>query len=359
MDDETRFLFGLSHLPSFGQARLRTLLALFGSCERVWHATRRDLTDKQVPLKLTDAFLRERSLVDLASCLDRCKRQEIRFLASHAQEFPPLLREIPDAPLGLFVRGTITPTPLTMAVVGTRRPSLYGVQITKELVGALARMGVCIVSGLALGIDAVAHKAALAAGGTTIAVLAAGLDRIYPRFHTGLAEQIVEGGGALLSELPPGTPALRHHFPIRNRLIAGMSHGTVVTEAPEKSGALLTAMLGLEYNRDIFAVPGPITSPLSYGTNSLIRQGAQLVRTAADIAASDTLQPTPVQTALIGELTTTEQTALNALSTQPRSVDQLQEICTLETSVINATLTLLCMKGYAEQIDPLHFVRRR
>lgn len=359
MDEETLFLFGLCHLPSFGQARLRTLLSLFGSSNNVWHATRQDLLQRRVPEKLIDALLHERNRIDLAACCARCKTEDIRFIPADAGEFPPLLREIPDAPLGLFIRGSITPAPMTLAVVGTRRPSLYGVQVTKELSGALAQTGVSIVSGLALGIDAVGHKAALEHDGTTIAVLAAGLDRIYPRFHSGLAEQIVAAGGALLSEFPPGTPALRHHFPIRNRIIAGMSHGTVVTEAPEKSGALLTAMLALEYNREIFAVPGPITSPLSYGTHSLIRQGAQLVRTAADIVTNDLFHTVPARTPSHAGLTATEQTVLGALHAEPQSVDQLQEFCTLETSVINATLTLLHMKGYVEQIDPLHFVRRR
>ena len=161
-----------------------------------------------------------------------------------------------------------------VAVVGTRRPTPYGTEVTFEIAYKLARAGAIIISGLAFGIDATAHRAALEAGGTTIAVLAGGLDDIYPRSHRKLAQQIVDSGGAIISEYPPGTPAHKHHFLARNRLISGLSQSVIITEAAERSGALSTINHALDQNKDIYAVPGPITSALSAGPNNLIQQGA-------------------------------------------------------------------------------------
>lgn len=192
--------------------------------------------------------------------------------------YPALLREIADPPQVLYIRGNVEALahPLLLAVVGTRKVTRYGMAATELLAGGLARAGVCIVSGLALGIDGVAHEAALGARGVTVAVLAGGVDAgsIGPRSHLGLAERIIAGGGAVISEHPPGTPSYAVEFLRRNRIVAGMSRGTIVVEAPLKSGALVTARAALDENRDVFSVPGPITSVMSAGTNALIARGA-------------------------------------------------------------------------------------
>lgn len=194
------------------------------------------------------------------------------------QRYPPLLKETADPPSLLYVRGAsdLLVRKDLVAVVGTRKTTRYGIQATASLAGELAQAGAIIVSGLALGIDAAAHEAALAAAGPTIAVLPAGVtdDDIGPRANYGLAQRILQRGGALISEKPPGTPAYRSMFLLRNRIVAGMSRATLVVEAAEKSGALATARLAIESNRDVCAVPGPITSAASAGTNRLIAQGA-------------------------------------------------------------------------------------
>ena len=197
--------------------------------------------------------------------------------------YPPRLKEIPDPPVALFVRGDVRlASGPQMAIVGSRNPTPYG----REIAFALARdlsARFAITSGLAIGIDATAHQGALHADGATLAVFGTGLDTIYPQRHHGLAADIVAQGGALVSEFPIATPPRRHHFPRRNRLISGLSVGTIVVEATLKSGSLITAYLAAEQNRDVFAVPGSIHSPLSAGCHHLIQQGAKLVRSLADI----------------------------------------------------------------------------
>ena len=209
---------------------------------------------------------------------------EIRVIGKKDATYPELLREIANPPEKLYVRGALPKGP-SLAVVGTRLPTTYGKQITPSLVRELARAGLVIVSGLAYGIDALAHEAALKAGGKTIAVLGTGVDEeaLYPRKHTKLARKIIQQGGAVISEYEPGTGARKHHFPARNRIVAGMTSGTLVIEAKRKSGALITARHALDENRDVFAVPGTITSPESVGPNQLIEDGATPVLSPTSI----------------------------------------------------------------------------
>ncbi len=361
MDKESTYHFALAHLPSFGQARLSSLLSVFPSAESLWSATSSDFRERNVPSKLAERFFAERNGVDLTESLSYCNKLGIQFVHRGQPEYPELLKQIPDAPIGIFYLGTLPTLEYRIAVVGTRRPSQYGLQVTRSVVHAIAERNIVIISGLAMGIDGTAHRETLRAGGITVAVIASGLDSVYPRFHTGLVKEVVKSGGAIISEFPPGTEALRHHFPIRNRIIAGLAHGVLVTEAPVKSGALLTATLGLEYNRDIFAVPGPVTMETCAGTNNLIRSGANLVASAQDILTfyhlateKETMQELPFD-----QLTTTEQQVLKSMSREPTTVDQLTQLCTLESSVVSATLTLLQMKRLIESTDPLHFVRIR
>lgn len=212
---------------------------------------------------------------------------EICTLSRSDTRYPALLKEIPDAPAQLFVRGNVEALsyPCCVAVVGTRRCSPYGAAMTTRISGDLAARGVGIVSGLALGVDTAAHTAALSASGVTIAVLGSGIadSDIYPATNGGLARRIIEAGGAIVSEYEAGTPPYPSHFLDRNRIIAALSRGTLVTEAPIKSGALATARRALEYNRDVYAIPGEATSYRSAGTNNLIKQGALCVTQADDI----------------------------------------------------------------------------
>jgi len=208
----------------------------------------------------------------------------IQYIKHNDNSFPQLLREVSSPPKGLYLAGSIADLPM-ISIVGTRRPTRYGEEITHKLAYELARAGFCIVSGLALGIDTIAHRAVLEAGGKTLAVLGCGLDRPYPRSNYGLFTNIIESGGGVISEYPEGSEAYKSHFPARNRIIAGLSLATIVTEADAKSGSLITANFAIQANRTLMAIPGNITSPRSAGPNNLIKNGAQLVTNAADVLA--------------------------------------------------------------------------
>jgi DNA processing protein len=220
-------------------------------------------------------------------------------------QYPKLLREIHNPPARLYLQGNLLERPL-IAIVGSRRYSEYGRQVTYKLASELAAAGLGIISGLAIGIDAVAHQAALDAGGYTIAVLGSGLNMVYPARNRGLAQKVLDSGGALLTEQEPDMPPLRHHFPARNRIIAGLSQGVLVTEAARASGSLITAQFAREENREVLAVPGDITHLSAFGPNSLIKTGATPVTTAADVltalglSSSVTLAP-PAQPANAAE----------------------------------------------------------
>ncbi len=212
-----------------------------------------------------------------------CQERGFHLLTLDSPYYPPLLKDISDPPLVLHVWGELDSlTGVSLAIVGSRRATPYGIDVCERLSAELAHRGATIVSGLARGIDAVAHRAALDAGGRTIAVLGSGLDVIYPREHVHLAEKIAETA-SVVSELPLGSRPLPSHFPMRNRIVSGMAVGTIVIEAAERSGSLISARLAVEENREVFAVPGPITSPNSDGVHGLIQDGAKLVRRAEDV----------------------------------------------------------------------------
>src|SRR3989344_3248346 len=254
--------------------------------------------------------------------------------------YPVWLREIPDAPQEIYVRGELAEAKIPrIAVVGTRKPTPDGIQTTERLVTAISPH--CItISGLAYGVDALAHKVALKSGGITWAVLGTGLDdaSIYPPQHLVLAQQIMASGGALISEYPPGTPPMKHHFPMRNRIIAGLSEKVVIIEAPESSGAVITAKLALDYNRDVLAVPGPIFSPNSVGTNRLIAEGAKPVLSASDIIEVTT-------TVNSEKLTEREAMIYNALVAGARHINEVVQITGLGMAIVSSELTLLEIQG--------------
>lgn len=207
-----------------------------------------------------------------------------RLVTWRAPDYPPLLASIPDAPLVLFVEGAADALALPqLAIVGSRNPTPLGRDTAQQFARHLVATGLAVTSGLALGIDAAGHRGALSAGGRTVAVLGCGLDRIYPRGNAGLAQEVVACGGALVSDLPPGTPPLKQHFPRRNRIISGLSLGTLVVEAALRSGSLITARFAGDQGREVFAIPGSIHNPMARGCHRLIRQGAKLVESADDI----------------------------------------------------------------------------
>lgn len=271
----------------------------------------------------------------------------IRLVLQEDRLFPPLLREIPWAPFGIYYRGTLPPeTTPSLALVGTRKATGAGTTLARRFGNTLGKNNVVVVSGLALGVDAAAHTGCLDARGITLAVLANGLEEVYPRHHKKLAEQILEAGGALISEYPVASPPLPHRFIERNRIVSGLSRGVVVVEAPEGSGALATARFALEQNRDVFVVPGPATSPQYRGSHSLIRSGATLVTSAEEVLEDLGIMPVHQTTALSPE-TEEEARVLAVLKERatPVPVDKIIELSKLETQVVTRTLSLLLLKN--------------
>ena len=258
------------------------------------------------------------------------------------KNYPKLLKEIFDPPKELYVWGELkAEEKYPLAVVGTRKISNYGKQVAVPLVKTLANAGLTIVSGLALGIDGLAHQAALDVGGRTIAVLGSSLDIIYPALHKKLAENIANSGGAVISEYPPGTRPAKYTFPARNRIVAGLSLGVLVIEAPEKSGALITARFALDQGREVFAVPGSVYNPNSIGCNKLIKMGAKPVTGAEDIFETFNLEFSTELKKEIKPETPEEEILLKFLSHEPIHIDELIKSSKLSPSVANSTLTIM------------------
>lgn len=271
-----------SHLGVIGPRTAGQLRQCCGSLAAAWKADGSTLERCGLGKKTLAYVLEKRRQINPEQCVSDLEGLGITALCLTDPAYPELLRQSPGAPYVLYVKGTLAGAP-HLAIVGTRSMSRYGKQITEKLTEELVQAGIVIVSGLALGIDATAHASCLRSGGKTIAVFGSGVDAVYPAANYHLAEKILAQGGAWVSEFPPGTTVQARNFPQRNRIIAGLSLGTLVIEAGEKSGALITARAALEANREVFVVPGTITSPQSIGSNLLMQQGATPVLTSKDI----------------------------------------------------------------------------
>lgn len=287
---------------------------------------------------------------------------QLEKLTRENKRYPGLLRQIHEAPERIFARGetNIAEMPC-VAIVGTRKASSYGIQAAESITRDLAEAGICIVSGLAIGIDTIAHKAALATGGKTIAVLGSGIDdqSIYPRANLALAQKILKGGGLMLSEYEPGSPTYPANFPARNRIIAGLALMTVVIEAPFKSGALITARFALEENRDVGALPGPVTSRLSEGTNDFIAKGAFCIRNAEDVLNAlgmESKKKTQGKDHVCASLEEKEICEALKASTEPLTVDKLKNMTTLDTKQIISLLNILALDDIVKNIGGERYI---
>ena len=343
-----------AHFPKYTPRRARDLEQSFGSIDAAWEAPRHLLQELPWKEDVLHAFVRFRAIVSEHDIEQSLKKHAITPLVREELSYPTNLKTIYDPPPCLFVRGTIPAHAPMLAVVGARKHTRYGKQIAEMLTMAISQRGVSIVSGLALGIDSIAHRAALHAGGRTIAVLGSGIDEpsIHPRLHRSLANDILKTGGAIVSEYPPGTPPAQFRFPERNRIIAGLSQATLVIEAAQTSGALITARAALEMGRDVCAVPHPITSPTGAGANRLLKDGAFLVTEAADV-----LQFFHLPTAPRYDTNTDHKTAGNGneacilalLSHEPLSVDEIIAQTHLPPPAVLQALSLLEMKKMIQQ----------
>lgn len=354
-----RYWLGFNLVQGIGPVKIRALIDQFGSLEAAWQAGIPALQQSGLDKRSLQNLLEARGSLDLAREAAKLEAAGVQALTWEDEGYPGRLREIADPPPLLYVRGSLLPADdFAVALVGTRLATSYGKEVARNLAGGLARNGVTVISGLARGIDLVAHQAALDAGGRTIAVLGCGVDVTYPPEARQISQQIVQHG-ALLSDYPLGTRADAKNFPPRNRIISGMTLGTVVVEADFSSGALITASFALDQNRDVFAVPGSIHSKVSHGTNKLIQQGAKLVTCVEDILEELQLEHAVEQQAVRANLPEdeTERTLWNALSQEPLHVDDLRRTLDLPVSTISSTLILMELKGLARHMGGMSYIR--
>ncbi|MDW8052095.1 MAG: DNA-processing protein DprA [Armatimonadota bacterium] len=342
----------------FSANKLRTLLERFGDPEGVLSASRDDL--RALPgIREADIVAIERAAREPITVPKALEISEVRLVVLGDSEYPRPLEVLPDPPPALFVWGTLHERDrFAVSVVGTRAPSAYGRMVAERFTRDLCEAGLTIVSGGAVGIDTIAHRTALEAGGRTIAILGSGLGYLYPSENRALFRQIAESGGAVVSEYFWDAAPDAWRFPVRNRLIAAWGLGTLVVEAPETSGALITARLAGEYGREVFAVPGSIDNPKSKGCHALIKDGAMLVESAEDILRVFKIQSEPRPHApSLPLLTEVQEKLLNALDLEPRHVDAIARQLGLPVHVAQAELTMLELQGLARRMPGGTFVR--
>lgn len=357
--DSLAYWIGFNKVRGIGPARLRALLDAYGDIASAWEAPIADLRDIGLDRRSIDSLIATRTTLDLAAELETVTRSGVTVLTWDDPRYPARLRTISDAPPVLFLRGELAPEDdFGVAIVGTRNCSNYGRDVARLLASDLAGAGVTIISGLARGIDAVAHRAALDAGGRTIGVLGSGVDIIYPWENRQLAADIL-ARGALISEYPLGTQPEANNFPPRNRIVSGLSRGVVVVEAGEQSGALITARMAADQGRDVFAVPGGIFARGSQGANRLIRDGATPVLAASDIldALNLTTVATHVQAQLLFPADEKEAALLQHLGDDARHVDEISRLVGLPIADVTGTLALMELKGLVRGAGGMTYTR--
>lgn len=360
MTDQRKYWVGFNMIRGIGPARLRILLEHFGDLERAWTAPRASLRAAGLGEKLAGEVIRHRSELDLDAAWERLRRADVQALTWPDPDYPRRLAEIDQPPPVLYLRGRLKDADLwSVAIVGTRAVTAYGRQVTEETAAFLAENGVTVVSGLARGVDTIAHRAALRAGGRTLAVLGSGLDRIYPHENRGLVEEILRRDlGAVLSDYALGTAPEGTNFPPRNRIISGLSLATLVVEAGEKSGAMITARFAVEQGRDVLAVPGNIFHPQSAGTNRLIRDGAQpflrpedilhVLEWARTVQYPERKRPSPEDGL--------ERILFEKLGREAKHIDDLSAETGIPIAEIAAALTVMELKGLVEQAGGMNYV---
>lgn len=361
LPDKLLYWLGFNRVTGIGPVRLQALIERFGDVEAAWKAPAAALRNSGLSRKLVDGLVQTRESLDLQSEHDRIVERGFSVLALDDPAYPERLRQIDSAPIVLHLWGGLLPQDeIATAIVGTRRATPHGRAAAAELAGGLAGAGVTIVSGMARGIDGVAHKAALEAGGRTVAVLGSGLDQLYPPEHRKLAASIAEAG-AVVSEYPLGTRPEPGNFPPRNRIISGLSLAVIVVEAADSSGALITANFAADQGRDVFAVPGRIHDRASRGTNRLIATGAFPALSVDEVLEVLNLDAVASQAQKQMALPEdeTERKVLELLSSEPVHIDELSARSDIPMAQLNACLSMLELRGQARQVGGLHYVRAR
>ncbi len=354
--NETQYLAALASCSKLTPLVIKQLLRKYKSGQEIWQASEAHMSSKRIPPAIISNISQWRRGFNFDTFWSRVTTQKLDVISLNDKKYPALLKEMADPPIVLYVKGNLDADSVNIAIVGNRQASEYGMRMTPRLVGPLVRSGVTIISGLALGIDGAAHQATLENGGKTVAVLAHGLDMVYPSSHTQLAKNILASDGALVSEFPPGILPLRHHFLMRNRIIAGLSMGTVIVEAGEKSGALTTARVALEEGRMVFAVPGDSERPQSVGVNNLIKQGACPVTKGEEILAELNLSIEPTKQDNL-KLSGDEDRVLRQISDTPIHVDSLSATIHLDIAKLNAILINCELKGLIKNVGGMRYIR--
>lgn len=357
--DEQRFWLGFSLIPSIGQKRILHLRNWFEHLEHAWHASANDLRASGLDNRAIESLQQHRPKLDLNQEMDKIAQQGAWLLTLADEKYPTLLKELHEAPPVIYIRGTLFPEDqLSLAIVGTRKATKYGHDVAYDFSRQLADQHITIVSGLAQGIDTKAHQGALSTNGRTLAVLGCGVDIYYPRQNRELAESIIESG-ALISEFPIGAKPIAQNFPRRNRILSGLSLGVLVIEAPEGSGALITASLAGDQGRDVFAVPANIYNKMGRGTNKLIQDGAKLVYKISDVLdelnVSYQTTETRVRTHRIVPSNEFEASLLELLQADPIHIDELVRLSGLPIAQVSSTLTILELKGLAQMVGNMQY----
>ena len=360
MNQELKSLIAISHFYKLGPISLSLLRQTFTCYEEIYFAENFNLANAGLNNNLANELVSFRKTFDVEGMITRYNHEGINFITLEDESYPALLRAILDPPPILFYKGDAKCLQdQSISVVGSRKFTSYGKRICNHIVYDLAFNGAVIVSGLALGIDALAHWASLKADGLTIGVLGSGIDEasIYPATNRNLAKEIIMKKGLIISEFPLGTPPLRHHFPRRNRIIAGLSRGTLVIEAKEKSGTLITANLALDLGREVFAVPGNIYEESSSGAIQLLKQGAVMVTEAQDAMNHLGIEKKNKKKYEYCPENETEKCVLEFLTKSATHTNKIIELSGLSTQATNSTLTILEIKGVISQMNGCYFLK--
>ena len=359
--DKLKYYNAIINFTKIGPVRFYRLKSKLGNVKNIWQANRNELLTAQIERKIIDEFIIYRNNTNIEQLFDELQREQINAISIEDDDYPYLLSKIYDPPPLLYFKGNIKSiNQFALAVVGSRKVTTYGIQVTQDITSKLAMNNLIIVSGMAYGVDTLAHQTTLNNNGITIAVLGSGLkkENIYPATNVNLMEQIIKKNGVILSEYPPNVPALPSHFPQRNRIISGLSKAVLVIEAGEKSGALITARYALEQGRDVFVIPGSIYSQMSIGANNLIKKGAALVTNAKDILEALNLGQVKqfVENKTIVPKSKSEKIIFALLSKEPKYINQIIEKSGLDTATVNSTLTIMEMKGTVKNLGGMQYV---
>lgn len=346
---ERDFYLAFSVVGGIGPKTFKYLLNYSNTAKKAWESTSKELINAGLGEKAAEKFLKNREKLNLQEFRRKLSLQKIDFICLADKEYPVLLKQIPDPPFLLFVKGNkkVFQNSQIISIVGTRKMTNYGREITEKFAFDLAQAGITVVSGMALGVDAAAHNATLSAGGKTVAVLGNGVDLPFPASNASIYYKIIESGGAIISEFAPGTPPNKGTFPRRNRIIAGISQGILVTEGAEDSGSLITANYGLEFKRKVFAVPGPITSQLSAAPLRLIEKGAKLVVLPEDILKEFKVEKSEIKSEnqKFKTLSKDELKIVQLIENEALSFDEIVRKLSSKSSETATTLSVLELKG--------------